>query len=49
MKAKPNIISIEVHPQLSSDGHLVDGVLMGASSLWLFFKYLRLFLGGGNR
>ncbi len=49
MKAKPNITSIEAHPQLSSDGHLVDGVLMGASSLWLFFKYLRFFLGGGNR
>jgi hypothetical protein len=33
---KPNINkSVEVHPQLSINGHPVDGVLMGAGSLWL--------------
>jgi hypothetical protein len=34
-KVKPNINkSVEVHPQLSNNGHPVDGVLMGAGSLW---------------
>jgi len=33
-KVKPNINSVEVHPQLSNNGHPVDGVLVGASSLW---------------
>jgi hypothetical protein len=32
-KVKPNINSVEVHPQLSSNGHPVDGVLVGAGSL----------------
>jgi hypothetical protein len=27
---KPNINSVEVHPQLSDNGHPVDGVLVGA-------------------
>jgi len=27
---KPNINSVEVHPQLSNNGHPVDGVLVGA-------------------
>jgi hypothetical protein len=31
---KPNINSVEVHPQLSNNGHSVDGVLVGAGSLW---------------
>jgi len=31
---KPNINSVEVHPQLSNKGHPVDGVLVGAGSLW---------------
>jgi hypothetical protein len=29
---KPNINSVELHPQLSNDGHPVDDV--GAGSLW---------------
>ncbi len=32
---KPNINSAEVHPQLSDNGHPVDGALVGAASLWL--------------
>jgi hypothetical protein len=31
-KVKPNINSVEVHPQLSTNGHPVDGALVGASS-----------------
>jgi len=31
---KPNTTSVEVHPQLSNNGHPVDGVLVGAGSLW---------------
>ncbi len=31
---KPNINSVEVHPQLTYNGHPVDGALVGASSLW---------------
>ncbi len=30
----PNINSVEVHPQLSNNGHPVDGALVGAGSLW---------------
>jgi hypothetical protein len=33
-KVKPNNNSIEVHPQLSNNGHLVDGALVGVGSLW---------------
>ncbi len=33
-KVKPNINSVEIHPQLSNKGHLVDGALVGAGSLW---------------
>ncbi len=33
-KVKPNINSIEVHPQPSSKGHPVGGVLVGAGSSW---------------
>jgi hypothetical protein len=32
---KPNINSVEVHPQLSKNRHLVDGALVSARSLWL--------------
>jgi hypothetical protein len=32
-KVKPIINSVEVHPQLSNNGHPVDGVLVGAGSL----------------
>jgi hypothetical protein len=31
---KPNINSVEVHPQLSDIGHPVDDVLVGAGSQW---------------
>jgi hypothetical protein len=31
---KPNINSVELHPQLSNNGHAVDGALVGAGSLW---------------
>jgi hypothetical protein len=33
-KVKPNINSVEVHPQLSNNGHPVDGALVSAGSLW---------------
>jgi len=29
------INSVEVHPQLSHNGHPVDGVLVSSGSLWL--------------
>jgi hypothetical protein len=32
---KPNINSVEVHPQPSNNRHPLDGVLVGAGSLWL--------------
>jgi hypothetical protein len=35
---KPNISSVEVHPQLSNKGHPVDGVLVGAGSLWPIWR-----------
>jgi len=31
---KPNINSIEIHPQLMNNGHPVDDDLVGAGSLW---------------
>jgi len=31
---KPNINSVEVHPQLSYNGDPMDLVLVGAGSLW---------------
>jgi len=31
-KVKPNINSVEVHPQLSNNRHPVDGALVGAGS-----------------
>jgi hypothetical protein len=32
---KPDVNSIEVHPQLSHNRHPVDDVLVGAGSLWM--------------
>jgi hypothetical protein len=32
---KPNINLVEVHPQLSNNGHPMDGARVGAGSLWL--------------
>ncbi len=32
-KVKPNINSVEVHSQLNYNRHLIDGVLVGVSSL----------------
>jgi hypothetical protein len=37
---KLNITSVEVHPQLSNNGHPVDDVLVGAGSLLPKHKYL---------
>ncbi len=34
IKVKPNINSLEVHPQLSNNGHPMDGMLAGVNSLW---------------
>jgi hypothetical protein len=31
---KPNFDSDEIHPQLSNNGHTVDGALMGVGSWW---------------
>jgi hypothetical protein len=33
-EVKPNIDSVDIHPQLSNNRHPVDGVLAGAGSLW---------------
>jgi len=33
---KPNINSVEVHPQVSNNGHPVEGALVGAGSLCPF-------------
>jgi len=33
-KMKPYTNSIEIHPQLSNNKHLVNGTLMGVGSLW---------------
>jgi hypothetical protein len=35
IKVELNINLVEFHPQLNNNGHPVDGVLAGASSLWL--------------
>ncbi len=32
-KVKPNINSVDVHPQLSNNGHPVDGALVGVGSV----------------
>jgi hypothetical protein len=33
-KVKPNITSIEVHPQVNNNKHLMDGALVDVSSMW---------------
>jgi hypothetical protein len=33
-KVKPNINSVEVHPQLTNKGHPVDSARVGACSAW---------------
>jgi hypothetical protein len=33
-KVKPDVISVKIHPQLSRNGHPMDGALVGAGSLW---------------
>jgi hypothetical protein len=35
---KPNINSVEFHPQLSNNEHPVDGMLVGAGSVWLYIS-----------
>jgi len=42
---KPKINSVEVHPQLSNNGHPVDGVLVGAGSPCLCFTSLIIVVG----
>jgi hypothetical protein len=34
---KPNINSVEVHPELSNNGHPVDAALVLVGSLWPFW------------
>jgi hypothetical protein len=41
---KPIVSSIEVHPQLSNNEHLMDGVPMVVGSLWLKTWHDKLFL-----
>jgi hypothetical protein len=36
-RVRPNINSVQVHPQLSNNGHVVDGALVGAASQWPCF------------
>ncbi len=43
-KMKPIVSSIEVHPQLSNNEHLMDGVPMVVGSLWLKTWHDKLFL-----
>jgi hypothetical protein len=43
-KMKPNVNSVEIHPQLSNNGHPMDGVPMGVGSLWLKTWHDMLFL-----
>jgi hypothetical protein len=37
---KPNTNSVEIHPQLSNNEHPVDGLLVGAGSLWQKYVYV---------
>jgi hypothetical protein len=46
-QGEPNINSVEVHQQLSTNGHPVDCALVGAGSLWPFrwgFVFCPIFL-----
>ncbi len=38
-EVKANTNSVEIHPQLSNNGHPVDGAMVGAGSLWLSETY----------
>jgi hypothetical protein len=45
-KVKPNINSVEVHPQESNNGHPVDGALVGIGTsvfFFLIFKFKNIF------
>jgi hypothetical protein len=44
-KMKPNINSVEVHPQLSNNHHPVDGVLVGAGSVAPSLRFRALVMG----
>jgi hypothetical protein len=35
---RPGSNSVEDHPQVSHNGHPVDGALVGASLLWLLYS-----------
>jgi hypothetical protein len=37
-KVKSNRNSVKVHPQLGNSGHPVDDGLVGAGSLWPYFR-----------
>jgi hypothetical protein len=41
MKVKPNINAVEVHPQLSNNGHPVDGALVHCGRMSLEFSVYR--------
>jgi len=46
-QGEPNINSVEVHQQLSTNGHPVGGAFVGAGSLWPFrwgFEFCPIFL-----
>ncbi len=45
---KPKFNSVEVHPELSNNGHPVDGALMGAGSLWPINATLSALIGPMN-
>jgi hypothetical protein len=45
---KPNINSVEVHPQLINNGHPMDGALVGVGSLWPLIRGF-LVVGKGSR
>jgi hypothetical protein len=47
-KMKPNINSVEIHLQLSNNGHPVDGALVGAGAL-LPYKPYQHYTGGARR
>jgi len=35
---KPNINLVDIHAQLSNNGHPMDGALVGARSLWPCYR-----------
>jgi len=48
-RVKPNINSVEVHPQLRNNGHPVDGVLVGAGGCWVTVAGMRQITFCGHR